>query len=797
MNGAGNDFLLIDHRQQLIAEDRQGEFVRQVCRRRFSVGADGVFFIEEDDDCDFRWRFYNADGSLAEMCGNGARCAARFAYHLGLAPGKMRFSTLAGVIEAEICGDDQVRIRMTQACDLEESFVLELEGDTYEAGFINTGVPHVVIFTNEIDLQVQRLGRMVRHHTKFSPRGTNVNFVSDLPDGRMLVRTYERGVEEETMACGTGAVATALLAWKKRGVTSPAVLVTSGGEELAVEWRESSDNWVENVYLKGPARFVYTGELMAEALLVDERSFVKLIEFQLEQGIHGIVPCGTTGESATLDFDEHKQVIELAVKTVKGRVPVIAGTGANSTLEAIELTESAKKSGADAVLSVVPYYNKPSQEGMYEHFKAVAEAVDIPVFLYNVPSRTVVNMAPETVARLAEIDTIRGIKEACGNMEQVSDLIRLCPDDFTVLSGDDFSAMPTIALGGQGVISVVSNIDPAGMAAMMEAALAGKTYAAAMQHYRLLPLMKLMFATPSPGPAKIGLEMMEKIVDGAPRLPVTGPDAKTTTKIREAMAALGLLMGKMIGSMLLQSSSMTYSAAFEAPGSPGVGQDALLLAGGDRGLPIVDNLEAVIDQGDVIIDFTFHQASVEIARTAAKHGCPLVIGTTGMTKEELAELALLARSFPCVHAPNMSICVNLLFKLVEKTAALLGQEYDIEIVEAHHKMKKDAPSGTALKLGELAAKAVGQSLEEVGVFSREGIIGERKEKEIGIQSIRAADIVGEHTVFFAGPGERIELTHRAHSREHFAKGALSAAAWVVGKPPGIYSMFDVLGLHDF
>lgn len=274
---------------------------------------------------------------------------------------------------------------------------------------------------------------------------------------------------------------------------------------------------------------------------VDEQGFADLIEFQIEQGINGIVPCGTTGESATLGFDEHKRVVECAVKTVNGRVPVIAGTGANNTLEAIEFTESAKASGADAVLSVAPYYNKPNQRGIYEHFKAVAEAVDIPMFLYNVPGRTVVNILPDTVARLAKIDNIIGIKEACGSLEQISDVIRLCPSDFIVLSGDDFTAVPTIFVGGHGVISVVSNLDPRGMAAMMEAALAGDIAKAREMHYRLYPLMKLMFRDPSPAPAKKGLELMGRIKDGAARLPITSPEKETVQLLRETLASLGML----------------------------------------------------------------------------------------------------------------------------------------------------------------------------------------------------------------------------------------------------------------
>ncbi|MBT8330560.1 MAG: 4-hydroxy-tetrahydrodipicolinate synthase [Desulfofustis sp.] len=274
---------------------------------------------------------------------------------------------------------------------------------------------------------------------------------------------------------------------------------------------------------------------------LDEKGLVDLIEFQIENGIHGIVPCGTTGESATLDFDEHKRVIDLTVRTVNGRVPVVAGTGANNTLEAIELTESAKDSGADAVLSVAPYYNKPSQEGLYLHFKTIAEAVDIPVVLYNVPGRTVIHILPETVARLAEIDNIIGIKEACASLEQITDVIRFCPADFILLSGDDFTSMPTALIGGKGVISVISNVDPSGMSRMMEAAMKGNLQVANEEHYRLFTMMKLMFKSPSPGPAKKALEMLGRIQDGSPRLPMTPADEQTTQALVEEMSRLGML----------------------------------------------------------------------------------------------------------------------------------------------------------------------------------------------------------------------------------------------------------------
>jgi 4-hydroxy-tetrahydrodipicolinate synthase len=274
---------------------------------------------------------------------------------------------------------------------------------------------------------------------------------------------------------------------------------------------------------------------------LDEQGLIRLLEFQIENGTHAIVPCGTTGESATLSFDEHKRVIELTVKTVAGRVPVIAGTGANSTLEAIELTESAKESGADAVLSVTPYYNKPGQEGLYQHFKAIAEAVDIPMFLYNVPGRTSINMLPATTARLAEIDNIIGIKEACGSLEQVSDVIRLCPEDFIVLSGDDFTAVPSVFVGGKGVISVVSNVCPKATADMMEAALAGEIGKANTLHYRLYPLMKALFADPNPVPSKKAMELLGVISSGRPRLPLADISEGSLAQLKSAMQDLGLL----------------------------------------------------------------------------------------------------------------------------------------------------------------------------------------------------------------------------------------------------------------
>ena len=274
---------------------------------------------------------------------------------------------------------------------------------------------------------------------------------------------------------------------------------------------------------------------------IDEQGLVDLIEFHIANGTHGIVPCGTTGESATMSHEEHHRVVELTVSTVKGRVPVIAGSGSNSTAEAINLTRHAKQAGADGVLMVSPYYNKPSQEGLYQHYKAVADAVDIPIILYNVPSRTSSNVLPQTVARLAAIDNIVGIKEATGSLNQVSEVVRLCPEDFVVLSGDDFTSMPTVLVGGKGVISVTSNVAPKDMAQMMEAALAGDLNRARDLHYKLFPLMQAMFYETNPVPAKKSLELMGKIKSGNPRLPLYPMDDETLSRLQAVLAGYGLV----------------------------------------------------------------------------------------------------------------------------------------------------------------------------------------------------------------------------------------------------------------
>jgi diaminopimelate epimerase len=269
MSGTGNDFVIIDNRTAGIPPVEQPDFARRICRRMFSVGADGLILIEESTKADFGWNFYNADGSVAEMCGNGSRCAARFAYrHKIVARKKMSIETLAGNVEAEICAEDEVvRVKMTQPFDFKLDISLALGGEERAVAYVNTGVPHAVIFVQEDDVPVKTWGRKVRFHELFEPKGANANFVKLLPDGKLKVRTYERGVEGETMACGTGAVASALLASILKGIDSPVEVVTSGGDVLTIFFDLHDGPVAENIFLQGPTRLICTGNLTAEALL--------------------------------------------------------------------------------------------------------------------------------------------------------------------------------------------------------------------------------------------------------------------------------------------------------------------------------------------------------------------------------------------------------------------------------------------------------------------------------------------------------------------------------------------------
>ncbi len=279
---------------------------------------------------------------------------------------------------------------------------------------------------------------------------------------------------------------------------------------------------------------------MLEDVRLDVGRFKSLIDFHIAEGTDGIVVVGTTGESPTVNFDEHKDLIRVAVEHAAGRIPIIAGTGANSTVEAIELSESAKKAGADASLSVVPYYNRPTQEGLYRHFRAIAEKVDIPQIVYNVPGRTVADLQNDTVLRLAEVPGIVGIKDATGNIERCSDLIRRAPRDFTVYSGDDATCLALILMGGHGVISVTANVAPRAMHEMCIAGLAGEVVKAREINFKLLGLHTKLFVEANPIPVKWAVAQMG-LIEGGIRLPLVPMSAQFQDVVREAMRQAGVV----------------------------------------------------------------------------------------------------------------------------------------------------------------------------------------------------------------------------------------------------------------
>ncbi len=265
--------------------------------------------------------------------------------------------------------------------------------------------------------------------------------------------------------------------------------------------------------------------------------------------------------------------------------------------------------------------------------------------------------------------------------------------------------------------------------------------------------------------------------------------------VRAAIAGIGGRMGLRIAQLIRETEGIELAGGFEHPEHSKIGRDLAELTGGaPTGISVRGRIEEIFEGSDVIVDFTNAEASLNHLKSASRAGKPMVIGSTGFSGERMEEAAGLASAVPCVISPNMSIGVNILFKMVADAARLLGEGFDIEIVEAHHRFKKDAPSGTAMKLAQLISQSLGRDLGKVGVYARHGIIGERTPTEIGIQTVRGGDIVGEHTVIFAGLGERIEITHRAHSRDNFARGAIMAAKWVVQQPPGLYDMSDMLGI---
>lgn len=273
---------------------------------------------------------------------------------------------------------------------------------------------------------------------------------------------------------------------------------------------------------------------------VDEPKLRELVEFHVAQGTDVLVPCGTTGESPTLSHDEHKRAVEIVIEAARGRIPVVAGTGSNSTAEAIDLTAHARRAGAAGALVVNPYYNKPTQEGLYRHFRAIAEAVDIPILVYNIQSRTAVNVETETLARLAQLPNIVGVKEASGSLEQMTRVILACGPDFTVLSGDDTLTLPLMAVGGRGVVSVIANLVPRETAEMTHAALDGDWKRARDLFLRLFPLSRAMFIETNPIPVKEAMALLG-MIEPEMRLPLCRMADQNRERLKAVLQQFGLL----------------------------------------------------------------------------------------------------------------------------------------------------------------------------------------------------------------------------------------------------------------
>jgi diaminopimelate epimerase len=269
MSGSGNDFIVIDNRNNIVDESDLSNFIVNVCRRKMSVGADGVILVQNTGNADFKWRFFNSDGSVAEMCGNGARCVARFAYLNNIAGSTMSFETLAGLVKAEVI-EERVKVKMTDPFDLETDDSIELKNGLASISSINTGVPHVVMVKNSIDdIDIVKIGREIRYHDRFSPAGTNVNFACHVKDNTIAIRTYERGVEDETLACGTGAVASAIVMAHKMKLDAPLSVLTRGGGYLSISFKEKEGQYYD-IYLEGDARIIYKAHLWEDAWRDDE-----------------------------------------------------------------------------------------------------------------------------------------------------------------------------------------------------------------------------------------------------------------------------------------------------------------------------------------------------------------------------------------------------------------------------------------------------------------------------------------------------------------------------------------------
>jgi 4-hydroxy-tetrahydrodipicolinate synthase/4-hydroxy-tetrahydrodipicolinate reductase len=533
-------------------------------------------------------------------------------------------------------------------------------------------------------------------------------------------------------------------------------------------------------------------------LSIDWDAFDKLVEGQVAGGVQGIVPCGTTGESPALDHEEQLELVKRCVKLAKGKCIVLAGTGTNSTRSTINGSQAAARAGADAVMVVVPYYNKPTQEGLRQHYLEVAAAVDVPVVVYNIPGRTGIDLTTDTLARICEkAPNVVAVKEATGNVLRAQEIVRTIGSRISVLSGDDALTLPMISIGARGVISVTSNLYPAEVAKTTRLALDGKWDDARRARHdvrRGEPLAGEGGArAPGPDERRRPRPARTGVGAGTSQGPGGSQDVRGPVSTRVAVLGANGRMGRAVV-RLAHEAGMKVVAAI---GSGDEGKDAGELAGiGAIGTRLTSDLGAIASSGaDVLVDFSAPAVLARACDECVKGKVAIASGTTGLDEAGKAALDAAAAHVPVLWEPNMSVGIHVLSALLERAVTALGEGYDIEIVETHHRMKVDAPSGTALRLAEVAkaARRASSGNEPRFVTGREGKPGARAPEEIGVLAMRGGDVIGDHTAFLFGDGERIELTHRASGRDLFARGALRAGRWLVGRAPGRYRLGDVLG----
>src|SRR5579871_5696943 len=468
LHGTGNDFVVVDARRE--PPDDPAALAPRLCDRHRGIGADGLILVLPSAVAACRMAVFNADGSRAEMCGNGIRALAKFVLDRGLARANpLRVETDAGVKEL-VCVRENGRVtrvtvdmgtpewegrRIPVDADgpvIEQS--LTVDGRPWTVTCLALGNPHCVVFVDDPGaLDLAALGPRFEHHP-FFPRRVNTEFVRVVGPERLAMRVWERGAGE-TQACGTGACAAAVAA-ARTGRSGRRVEVALPGGILAIDWRA----------------------------------------------------------------DDHVAVVRTVVEAARRRVPVVAGTGSNATAEAIRLTRAAEEAGADAALLISPYYNRPTQEGTVRHYAAVAEATRLPLIPYNIPGRTASNITPDTMARLARIRNVVGVKEASGSLEQVQHVLAACGPDFAVYSGDDVLTLPIMAVGGKGVISVTANVAPRRMADLAAVLLADDLARGRAVMRELLPLMRVLFLEVNPIPVKTALALMGACAEEF-RLPLT------------------------------------------------------------------------------------------------------------------------------------------------------------------------------------------------------------------------------------------------------------------------------------